>query len=72
MKRDDQALKDIDKALELEPRHFGALAGKGVILERQKKYSAARAAFEEALAVNPNLEEAKAALKALDRLEQGI
>jgi tetratricopeptide (TPR) repeat protein len=72
MKRDDQALKDIEKVLDLEPRHFGALAGKGVILERQKKYSAAREAYEEALAVNPTLEQVKDALKALDRLEQGI
>ncbi len=72
MKRDDQALKDIEKVLDLEPRHFGALAGKGVILERQKKYSAARAAYEDALAVNPTLEQVKDALKALDRLEQGI
>ena len=58
--------------LDLEPRHFGALAGKGVILERQKKYSAARDAYEEALAVNPTLEQVKDALKELDRLEQGI
>lgn len=72
MKRYDQSLADIGKVLELEPRHFGALAGKGMILERQKKYSAARTAFEEALAVNPNLEQVKDALKALDRLEQGI
>ena len=72
MKRDDQALKDIEKVLDLEPRHFGALAGKGVILVRQKKYSAAREAYERALAVNPTLEQVKDALKALDRLEQGI
>lgn len=72
MKRDDQALKDIDKVLDLEPRHFGALAGKGVILVRQKKYSGAREAYEQALAVNPTLEQVKDALKALDRLEQGI
>lgn len=72
MKKDDAALKDIDKVLDLEPRHFGALAGKGMILQREKKYSAARDAFEEALAVNPNLEEVQAALKELDRLEQGI
>jgi Flp pilus assembly protein TadD len=72
MKRDDQALMDIEKVLDLEPRHFGALAGKGVILERQKKYSAAREAYEQALAVNPTLEQVKDALKALDRLEQGI
>ena len=72
MKRDDQALADIAHVLDLEPRHFGALAGKGMILERQKKYSEARAAYEEALAVNPTLEQVKSALKELDRIEQGI
>ncbi len=72
MKRYDQSLADIDKVLDLEPRHFGALAGKGLILERQKKYSQARAAYEDALAVNPTLEQVKDALKSLDRLEQGI
>jgi tetratricopeptide (TPR) repeat protein len=72
MKRYDQALKDIEQVLDLEPRHFGALSGKGVILERQKNYSAAREAFEQALAVNPNLEQVKAALKELDRMERAI
>ncbi len=72
MKRMTPSLKDIDKVLDLEPRHFGALAGKGMILERQKKYSAAREAYEDALAVNPTLEQVKAALKELDRMEQGI
>jgi tetratricopeptide (TPR) repeat protein len=67
-----QALQDIEKVLDLEPRHFGALAGKGVILQRQKKYSAAREAYQQALVVNPTLEQVKDALKALDRLEQGI
>ena len=72
MKNYDKSLADIDKVLDLEPRHFGALAGKGVILERQKKYTEARAAYEDALAVNPTLEQVKEALKALDRLEQAI
>lgn len=72
MKRYDAALSDIDKTLDLEPRHFGALAGKGLIFERKKNYSAAREAYQDALAVNPNLEVVKSALKELDRLEQGI
>jgi tetratricopeptide (TPR) repeat protein len=72
MKRYDQALKDIEQVLDLEPRHFGALSGKGVILERRKNYSAAREAFKQALAVNPNLEQVKAALKELDRMERAI
>ena len=72
MKKDDLALADIAHVLELEPRHFGALAGKGMILQRQKKYAAAREAYEEALAVNPNLDEVKAAIKDIDKVEQGI
>jgi tetratricopeptide (TPR) repeat protein len=72
MKRDDASLKDIEKVLELEPRHFGALAGKGMILQRQKKYSAAMDAYREALTLNPGMESVKDALKELERLEQGI
>ena len=72
MKKYDDALSDIAKVLDLEPRHFGALAGRGMILERQKKLSAAREAYEDALAVNPTLEDVKAAIKEIDRVEQGI
>ncbi len=72
MKRDEQALKDIEKTLDLEPRHFGALAGRGLIYQRQKKYGLAREAFEDALRINPGLEQVKNAIKQLDRLEQGI
>jgi tetratricopeptide (TPR) repeat protein len=72
MKKDDRSLSDIDKVLDLEPRHFGALAGRGMIYQRQKKYALARRAFEDALAINPGLEQVRSALKQLDRLEQGI
>ena len=72
MKKDDLALADIGHVLDLEPRHFGALAGKGMILQRQKKFGAAREAYEEALAVNPTLEDVQAAIKEIDKVEQGI
>ena len=72
MKKYDDGQSDIAKVRDLEPRHFGALAGRGMILERQKKLSAAREAYEDALAANPTLEDVKAAIKEIDRVEQGI
>lgn len=72
MKDYEKSLADIDKVLELEPRHFGALSGKGMILQRQKKYSQAIEAYGEALSMNPAMEGPKDALKELERLERGI
>lgn len=72
MGRYDESLKDIEHVLDLEPRHFGALAGRGMIRQRQKKYAEARAAFEEALSMNPGMEQIRAAVKALDKIERGI
>lgn len=72
MKRDFEALLDIQRVLDLEPRHFGALSGRGLIYQRQKRYSDAERAFQEALSINPGMATIKSALKALERLEQGI
>ncbi len=72
MKRDEASLKDIDKVLDLEPRHFGALAGRGMIYQRQKKFGAALAAYREALSLNPGMEQVKESIKALEKIEQGI
>ena len=72
MKRDDASLKDIEHVLDLEPRHFGALAGRGMIYQRQKKYSAALDSYRDALKINPGLEAVKDSIEQLERLEQGI
>jgi tetratricopeptide (TPR) repeat protein len=63
MRRFSQALKDVDKVLELEPRHFGAITGRGLIFLEQKKREEALASFEDALAINPHLEEIAAKVK---------
>jgi tetratricopeptide (TPR) repeat protein len=68
----EASLADIDKVLDLEPRHFGALSGRGMIYQRQKKYGAALAAFNDALAINPNMPSVKDAVQALEKLEQRI
>jgi len=65
--RDDyaKALGDIQRVLALEPRHFGALAGLGVILQEIDEKPRALEAFRRALAIHPHLESAK---KAVERL----
>lgn len=51
----EESLADIVKTLELEPRHFGALSGRGLIYVKLEDERRALEAFEEALAIHPNL-----------------
>jgi tetratricopeptide (TPR) repeat protein len=46
---------DIVQTLRLEPYHFGALSGRGLVNLAQRKFEAARSAFNAALEVNPNM-----------------
>jgi len=46
---------DIQRTLELEPRHFGALSGLGLIYDAIEEPSAALRSFEAALAIHPHL-----------------
>ena len=47
------SLKDIERTLQLEPRHFGALSGRGLVYSKLGRNRAALAAFKAALAINP-------------------
>jgi tetratricopeptide (TPR) repeat protein len=51
-----QAMADIRQVLLREPRHFGALAGLGAILQDIGEDKAALEAYRRALAVDPHLE----------------
>jgi tetratricopeptide (TPR) repeat protein len=50
--------RDIARTINLEPRHFGALSGLGMINMRNGDLKAALQAFEAALQVNPHLDQA--------------
>ena len=69
----DSSLADIEKTLAIEPRHFGALAGLGMIMQDVGNMPGAIAAFERAVAVNPSLDNLKAAIEQLKaRIGQDI
>ena len=57
-----KSMTDIEKVLELEPRHFGALAGLATILERTGRKEAAPKAWMRALDVYPAMGSAQEAV----------
>ena len=60
------ALEDIRIALRLNPRHFGALRGLGIILEEIERPEDALMVYREVLAIHPH---AEAVQDAINRLE---
>ena len=46
---------DIDKVLELEERHFGALAGQGLVNIQLKNYEKAIMSYREAQKIYPSM-----------------
>lgn len=67
MREHEQSLSDIDKVLALEPRHFGALAGRGMIHAHAGRWKEALEAYYQALAVNPFLKERTTIIPELER-----
>jgi tetratricopeptide (TPR) repeat protein len=68
----DLSLADIDKVLALEPRHFGALAGQGLIHIAAERWKQALASMRRAVAVNPFLAERDTLIPALERKVEGV
>lgn len=60
-----ESVADIDRTLELEPRHFGALSGLGLCHAELQQDEAALDAFERALAVNPHMDAVRANIELL-------
>lgn len=72
MRNDYQrSLEDIEQVLIREPRHFGALAGLGVIMQELGDDKRALDAFRKALAVNPHLEKVQELVKTLTEKVEG-
>lgn len=56
MRNYEASVRDIQQTLELEPRHFGALSGLGLIYDSIDQPEAAIRSFEAALEINPHLD----------------
>ena len=61
----DGSLEDIEQTLKLEPRHFGAFWGLGMILGLQQDYQRAISAFEKLLEIKPNSRDARPRIELL-------
>src|SRR6202022_1155452 len=65
------SMADIQQVLIREPRHFGALAGLGMIMQDLGDEKRALDAFRKALAVNPHLEKVPELVKTLSEKVEG-
>lgn len=63
----EKSLLDIQKTLELEPRHFGAISGMGLIFLELGNERAALRAFEEVLRLYPTSPSARSQVETLRR-----
>ena len=66
-----RSLRDIEQVLVREPRHFGALAGLGMIMQDLGDDKRALDAFRKALAINPHLEKLPELVKTLSEKVEG-
>jgi tetratricopeptide (TPR) repeat protein len=62
----EKAVADCEKALELNPYHFGALSGMGQAHLNLRKPEAALKAFRRAYEINPNLDGVQDTIRALE------
>ena len=67
----EESLEDISTVLEMEPRHFGALSGRGLVQAKQKDYTAACDSFAAALDVHPWYPGCLASLRHTKKKEAG-
>lgn len=66
-----EALRDLNEALRLEPRHFGAWAGLGIMMETMGAEKEALDAYRQALDIYPFMTQALQAEKRLAKQAEG-
>ena len=59
---------DIDKVLELENRHFGALAGQGMVNIGLKNYDKAKLSYQKAQEIYPAMKSSEVMIKQIEEL----
>jgi tetratricopeptide (TPR) repeat protein len=69
--RYEDSIKDIEKVLQLEPRHFGALSGFGLNQIELKNYKVALKSYQEAQKIYPTMEAPKKMIPMLKELISG-
>ena len=60
--------EDIDKVLELENRHFGALAGQGMVNIQLKNYDKAKLSYQKAQEIYPAMKSSKVMIEQIEEL----
>ena len=66
-----QSMLDIRQVLRLEPRHFGALSGLGMILQEFGDDKHALEVFRRAIEINPRLQKIPDLVKSLSEKVEG-
>ncbi len=59
---------DIEKVLKLETRHFGSLAGQGLVNIKLKNYEKAIKSYEKALEIYPSMRSPEIMIKEIQAL----
>ncbi|MEJ8473097.1 tetratricopeptide repeat protein [Roseibium algae] len=66
-----RSLVDIERTLALEPRHWGAMSGLGIIQRRLGHDDRALETFKSAVEINPGLSNARESIEALEKAAEG-
>ena len=64
----EKSQNDIDKVLDLEKRHFGALAGQGLVNIKLQNFEKAIKSYEEAMKIYPSMNSGKIMIKRIKEL----